>query len=95
MFLSPTNRRCSGQEGEGGRYLRSEMIAQNLRIVSRRMNGAFTLIELLVVIVIIGILASAVVGRLPLWTADARFSAVARDLRVAYEAPTSKPEERS
>ncbi len=32
------------------------------------------------------LLASAIVGRLPLWTADPRFSAVAKELGVAYEA---------
>jgi predicted nucleic acid-binding protein len=37
------------------------------------------------------ILASAVVGRLQLWTADPRFSAVANALGVAYEVSTSKP----
>jgi len=31
------------------------------------------------------LLASAIVGRLRLWTADPRFSAVAKDLGVAYE----------
>jgi hypothetical protein len=33
----------------------------------------------------IHLLASAIVGRLQLWTADPRFSAVAKDLGVAYE----------
>jgi predicted nucleic acid-binding protein len=37
------------------------------------------------------LLASAVVGRLQLWTADPRFSAVANALGVAYEVSTSKP----
>lgn len=32
------------------------------------------------------LLASAIVGRLQLWTADARFAAVAKDLGVAYAA---------
>jgi predicted nucleic acid-binding protein len=32
------------------------------------------------------LLASAIVGRLQLWTADPRFSAVAKELGVAYEA---------
>jgi hypothetical protein len=31
------------------------------------------------------LLASSIVGRLRLWTADARFSLVAKDLGVAYE----------
>jgi predicted nucleic acid-binding protein len=35
----------------------------------------------------IHLLASALVGRLPLWTADARLAAVAKELGVAYEAP--------
>ena len=35
------------------------------------------------------LLASAIVGRLQLWTADPRFSAVAKDLGVAYEASAS------
>ena len=34
----------------------------------------------------IGILASAIVGRLELWTADSCFAAVANELGVAYEA---------
>jgi hypothetical protein len=34
------------------------------------------------------LLASAVVGRLQLWTDDPRFSAVADEVGVAYEAPT-------
>ena len=34
------------------------------------------------------LLASAVVGRLQLWTADPRFSAVANEVGVAYEPPT-------
>jgi len=33
------------------------------------------------------LLASALVDRTPLWTADARLSAVARDLEIAYEPP--------
>jgi hypothetical protein len=33
------------------------------------------------------LLASAVVGRLQLWTDDPRFSAVANEVGVAYEAP--------
>ena len=37
------------------------------------------------------LLASAIVGRLQLWTADPRFSAVANQFGVAYEAPASKP----
>jgi predicted nucleic acid-binding protein len=37
----------------------------------------------------IHLLASAIVGRLQLWTADPRFAAVARDLGVAYETPAS------
>ena len=36
------------------------------------------------------LLASAIVGRLQLWTADPRFFAVAKDLGVAYEAPGSQ-----
>ena len=39
------------------------------------------------------LLASAIVGRLQLWTADRRFSAVANELGVAYQAPASKPGE--
>jgi predicted nucleic acid-binding protein len=35
------------------------------------------------------LLASALVGRLQLWTADPRFSAIAKELGVAYEAPAS------
>jgi predicted nucleic acid-binding protein len=35
----------------------------------------------------IHLLASAVVGRFQLWTADARFSALAVELGVAYQAP--------
>jgi predicted nucleic acid-binding protein len=38
-----------------------------------------------------GILASAIVGRLQLWTADPRFEAVANQFGVAYEAPASEP----
>src|SRR5260370_6147131 len=41
------------------------------------------------------LLASAIVGRLQVWTADPRFSAIANGLGVGYEAPTSKPGERS
>jgi len=37
------------------------------------------------------LLASAIVGQLQLWTADPRFSAVANQFGVAYEAPASKP----
>ena len=37
----------------------------------------------------IHLLASAIVGRLQLWTADPRFAALARDLGVAYETPGS------
>ena len=37
----------------------------------------------------IHLLASAIVGRLQLWTADPSFAAVARDLGVAYETPAS------
>jgi predicted nucleic acid-binding protein len=37
----------------------------------------------------IHLLASAIVGRLQLWTADPRFAAVARDFGVAYETPAS------
>src|ERR1039457_7207448 len=37
------------------------------------------------------LLASAIVGRLQLWTADPRFSAVANQFGVAYKAPASKP----
>ena len=40
------------------------------------------------------LLACALVGRLQLWTADPRFSAVANELGVAYEAPewTNSPD---
>ena len=41
------------------------------------------------------LLASAVVGRLQLWTADPRFALVANELGVAYEMPASKREELS
>src|SRR5450759_665990 len=41
------------------------------------------------------LLASAIVGRLQLWTADQRLSAVANELGVAYEVPASKPRELS
>jgi predicted nucleic acid-binding protein len=37
----------------------------------------------------IHLLASAIVGRLQLWTADPRFAAVAKELGVAYETPSS------
>lgn len=43
----------------------------------------------------IHLLASAVVGRMQLWTADPRFSAVANQFGVAYEPPVSKPGELS
>jgi hypothetical protein len=36
----------------------------------------------------IHLLASAVVGRLQLWTADPRFAAMAGELGVAYEIPS-------
>jgi predicted nucleic acid-binding protein len=36
------------------------------------------------------LLASAIVGRLQFWTADARCSVVANELGVAYQAPASK-----
>jgi hypothetical protein len=35
------------------------------------------------------LLASAIVGRLQLWTADPRFCIVARELGLAYNAPSS------
>lgn len=35
------------------------------------------------------LLASAIVGRMTLWTADPRFTLLAKDLGVAYEGPTS------
>ena len=41
------------------------------------------------------LLASAIVGRLQLWTAAPRFSAVADALGVAYTVPASKPAELS
>ena len=41
------------------------------------------------------LLASAVVGRLQLWTVDPRLSAVANQFGVAYDAPASKPGEPS
>jgi predicted nucleic acid-binding protein len=41
------------------------------------------------------LLASAIVGRLQLWTADPRFSALADALGVAYTVPASKPAELS
>lgn len=37
------------------------------------------------------LLASAIVGRLRLWTADPRFSAVADQFGVAYQVPASRP----
>ena len=37
------------------------------------------------------LLASAIVGRLQLWTADPRFSVLANQFGVAYEAPASPP----
>lgn len=37
----------------------------------------------------IHLLASAIVGRLRLWTADPRFAALAKELGVAYEIATS------
>ena len=43
----------------------------------------------------IHLLASAVVGRLQLWTADPCLSAVANHFGVAYEAPASKSGELS
>jgi len=36
------------------------------------------------------ILASAIVGRMQLWTADSQFSAVAGELGVAYKPPESR-----
>ena len=39
----------------------------------------------------IHLLASAIVERLQLWTADQRLSAVANEFGVAYTVPTSKP----
>jgi predicted nucleic acid-binding protein len=39
----------------------------------------------------IHLLASALVGRLQLWTADPRFLAMVTDFGVAYEAPALKP----
>lgn len=36
------------------------------------------------------LLASAIVGRLQLWTADPRFSALASEFGVAYEVPASQ-----
>jgi predicted nucleic acid-binding protein len=39
------------------------------------------------------LLASAIVGRLQLWTAAPRFSALADEFGVAYKAPASKPRE--
>jgi predicted nucleic acid-binding protein len=37
----------------------------------------------------IHLLASAIVGRFELWTADPRFAAVAKELGIAYETPAS------
>jgi hypothetical protein len=37
----------------------------------------------------IHLLASAIVGRLRLWTADPRFAGVAKELGVAYETATA------
>jgi predicted nucleic acid-binding protein len=37
------------------------------------------------------LLASALVGRFQLWTADTNLSAVAEDLEVAYAVPATKP----
>ena len=37
------------------------------------------------------LLASAIVGRCQLWTADPRFAAVAAELGVAYQVTASKP----
>ena len=39
----------------------------------------------------IHLLASAIVGRLQVWTADPRFAAVAQELGVAYGVPASGP----
>jgi predicted nucleic acid-binding protein len=39
----------------------------------------------------IHLLASAIVGKLQLWTADSLFSAVAKELGVAYEMPSLTP----
>ena len=39
----------------------------------------------------IHLLASAIVGRLQLWTVDLRFSAVAKELGVAYKMPSLSP----
>jgi len=41
------------------------------------------------------LLASALVGRLRLWTADPRFCEVAEELGVAYRVPESRPRELS
>jgi hypothetical protein len=38
----------------------------------------------------IHLLAAALVGHMRVWTADANFSAVAKELDVAYQAPDSK-----
>jgi predicted nucleic acid-binding protein len=38
------------------------------------------------------LLASAIVGRLQLWTVDLRLSAVARELGVAYKMPSQAPQ---
>lgn len=37
------------------------------------------------------LLASAIVGRFRLWTADTNLSSVAEDLDVAYQTPATKP----
>ncbi len=39
----------------------------------------------------IHLLASALVGRMQLWTADPRFAAVAKEFGVAYEMPERRP----
>jgi len=39
------------------------------------------------------LLASAIVGRLRLWTADPRFAALASELGIAYDALSSEPGE--
>jgi predicted nucleic acid-binding protein len=41
------------------------------------------------------LLASAIVGRLQLWTADPRFSVLASEFGVAYQAPASEPRDLS
>jgi len=40
------------------------------------------------------LLASAIVGRLQLWTADTRFSVLASEFGVAYQAPASELRDR-